>query len=329
MKQLKPILILCMISCISMQAYAQNVKVEMESSLLVTEDTELQGNLLLKEDAELQGTLLLKQDAEMQGDLLLKRDMEVQGSVLLKKDAEIEGTLLVGMNNTPNPPAGTIRWNGTDFEGWNGLIWVSLSGNTTVGSVEDIQGNVYQTIRYGDVEWMTENLKVSRYNDDTVIPVASLTNDWTDATEGKWCWYGNNQSSNAVWGKLYNKYAIDTDKLCPAGWRVPSNEDYEDFANRFGGISKAGGAMKVPGMVIWPSPNTGATNESGFSALPGGFRDFNADFRLANSNGYFWTSSSSINGEYIVLILHNAEYLGIVDWGQPSTGASVRCMRDH
>lgn len=169
-------------------------------------------------------------------------------------------------------------------------------------AVKDIDGNIYKTVTIGTQVWMAENLKVTKYNDGTVIPNVTLASNWSTQTIGAYCTYDNNEGYVTTYGRLYNWFAVNTGKLAPVGWRVPTSDDWNSLAVYLGGSKIAGGKLKAVGSA-WSSPNTGATNETGFTALPGGERLNNGNFGdkdggadIANS-GFFWSSSvNTVNG---------------------------------
>jgi len=137
---------------------------------------------------------------------------------------------------------------------------------------EDIDGNVYETIQIGDQLWMAENLKTTHYNNGDEIPYPS-NEDFGSFDEGQYGVYDNDPSNADVYGNLYNFAAVDDDRgLCMEGWHVPSDGEWTVLTDYLGGSSVAGGKMKEEGLDHWNSPNTGATNESGFTGLPAGYR---------------------------------------------------------
>ena len=147
------------------------------------------------------------------------------------------------------------------------------------GTAIDIDGNIYHTVTIGKQVWMVENLKVTKYNNGTAIPLVTDDTAWGNLTTGGYCWYNNNDVAyKNTYGALYNWYAVNTGKLAPAGWHVPTSYEWNTLTTYLGGMSVAGGKLKETGTTHWQSPNTGATNESGFTALPGG--------RLNGSGGY-------------------------------------------
>ena len=208
----------------------------------------------------------------------------------------VEGAIVVGNTNNLPPVPGTIRFNpnNNDFEGWNGYFWTSLTG-IEFGSVTDIDGNVYKTLDIGNKTWMMENLKVTRFRNGVAIEEITNDNDWGNAFEAARCSYGNSAANNAIYGQLYNFYAIeDLQGLCPEGWEVPSDAQWADLVSTFGGEAIAGGKLKQVGTTLWTAPNVGATNESGFTGLPGGSRGFSG-FAGINDGGRWWTRSKELN----------------------------------
>ena len=202
----------------------------------------------------------------------------------------------------------------------------------TYGSMTDQNGNVYKTIVIGTQTWMAENLKASTYRDGTTsIPTINDAVQWTGLTTGASCWYANNSASyDCPYGKLYNWYAVaDPRNLCPTGWHVPSDAEWTTLTNFLGGEALAGGKMKSTGTQYWLSPNTNATNESGFSGLPGGFRSYYfGTFSDVGTSGFWWSSSVSaaVNAWYRALNHTNSNaYRNNYD---KQGGLSVRCLRD-
>ena len=167
--------------------------------------------------------------------------------------------------------------------------------------LKDIDGNVYKTVKIGTQVWMAENLKTTTYNDGSSIVLETDPWEWlTD--EPRYSWYNNDISNKDIYGALYNWYAVGTGKLCPLGWHVSSREDYQTLMDYVGGADIAAGKLKERGTTHWYPPNTGATNEYGFTALPGGHRkafwalsyeDGDESFIGLGEHGVWWTSSTS------------------------------------
>jgi len=222
-----------------------------------------------------------------------------------------------------------------------------VTASAPADTITDQNGNVYKTVKIGNQWWMAENLKTTKYNDGTSIPVTDPT--WKKQTiPARWyglktpayCWYKNDSSTyGSVYGALYNWYAVNTGKLCPTGWHVPSDAEWTALIDYLGGKSVAGYKLKETGTKHWRRPNTGATNESGFTALPGGARDCgrllnDREFRYIRSLGHWW-SSTEYAPEYPEYNRIKAWYLYIDYSGHvgrnyhyKSDGFSVRCVKD-
>jgi uncharacterized protein (TIGR02145 family) len=134
-------------------------------------------------------------------------------------------------------------------------------------------------------------LNVSKYSDGTPIPQVTDPTQWANLTTGAWCYYNNTTANGTTYGKLYNWYTTLGDTLCPKGWHVPSDNEWTILTDYLGGESVAGGKMKSVGTAYWNSPNTGATNESGFTGLPGGYRSNGGQFFDVGGRGYWWSST--------------------------------------
>ena len=178
--------------------------------------------------------------------------------------------------------------------------------------------------------WMTKNLDVATYRNGDPIPKVTGTAEWAALTTGAYCYYNNDSATYAaIYGKLYNWYAVNDPRgLAPEGWHVPTDFEWTTLENCLGGASVAGGAMKETGTIHWTSPNTGATNISGWAGLPGGIRFNFGTFDYIGANGYWW-SSSETNPSYAYnrYLFYNDSYLvRSFDWKQ--RGFSVRCLRN-
>ena len=166
-----------------------------------------------------------------------------------------------------------------------------LSAQAPGNGVTDIDGNYYPSVIIGTQEWLAENLKVSHYNNGESIIHKTDSLNWDDGTDGAWCYYKNDILNNAEYGKLYNWFAVnDSRGICPRGWKIPADSEWDILVNFLGGAWAAGGKIKEAGSSHWNTPNNGATNISGLTALPGGMRDFDGTFADNNSYGYFWST---------------------------------------
>ena len=201
--------------------------------------------------------------------------------------------------------------------------------NINPASITDNDGNVYTSVTIGTQIWMVENLKTTKYSDGTSIPLVTEPTAWGNLTTPAYCWYNNNEATyKATYGALYNWYTINTGKLCPTGWHVPTEAEWTKLTTYLGGTGVAGGKLKETGTAHWSSPNTGATNESGFTALPGGDRTLDGSFNHANSTGRWWSSTENEQFANGLLMIYNwASVDNLDEWKE--MGFSVRCLRDN
>jgi len=209
-----------------------------------------------------------------------------------------------------------------------------------IGTVTDIDGNIYRTIKIGNQWWMAENLKVTHYRNGVAITNVTDNTEWSNLTTGAYCNYDNNTSNAATYGRLYNWYAIDDSRnIAPAGWHVSTDEEWKEL-EMYLGMSQTdanytgwrgtdeGGKLKEEGTTHWNSPNTGATNESGFTALPGGSRH-NNDGSYGNISIFanFWSSTESGSKAWKRYLYSGNSQVGRGD-DYKRYGYSVRCVRD-
>jgi uncharacterized protein (TIGR02145 family) len=206
-----------------------------------------------------------------------------------------------------------------------------LSGLTACHSVtiKDIDGNKYKTVTIGTQVWMAENLRTTKYNDGTEIPIVKDNDEWAKLSTPAFSWYNDDLKENGkVYGALYNWYAVNTNKLCPAGWHVSSDNEWMTLATFLIGGNKVGGKLKESGTTHWKSPNTGATNESGFTALPGGYRTFDGAFNYISISGYWWTSTE-YNESTVLFMDLRYKFDNIYKYrSEKNCGFSVRCIMD-
>jgi uncharacterized protein (TIGR02145 family) len=216
----------------------------------------------------------------------------------------------------------------------------SSGDNEDPDTVTDIDGNVYNAIRIGDQVWMAENLKVTHYNNGDSIPSITDPGAWEGLNNGAYSMYDNDSNNVSIYGLLYNWYAVnDSRNIAPAGWRVPTDDDWKEL-EMYLGMSQSdadgfawrgtdeGGKLKETGIEHWISPNTGATNESGFTALPGGNRNFDGTFVMMGYYAYFWTSTKYGNGFGLNRYLFYKGSGIVRQENNPRNGFSVRCLKD-
>lgn len=195
-------------------------------------------------------------------------------------------------------------------------------------SVADADGNVYHEIKIGDQIWMVENLKTTKYNDGTSINFSSLGYEWISQTTGAYCWPLDNSSYKDIYGAFYNWYAVSSGKLAPNGWHIPTETDWLKLRDYLGGSAVAGGKMKENGTVHWNYPNTGATNESGFTALPAGYiSTSDGSNKVMGAYSFFWSNSGTINS-YGRLGLNSTSANFMYGTESSIFGFSVRCIKD-
>jgi uncharacterized protein (TIGR02145 family) len=207
----------------------------------------------------------------------------------------------------------------------------------------DIDGNVYEVVEIGEQVWMAENLRTSRYQNGDAIPEVSSGTDWASLSIGAWVYYNNDSSYDEVYGKLYNGYAaLDDRNICPAGWRVPTDDDWKaleltaglpeeeaDTTGARGGFENTGGMLKDDNTNLWSPPNTGANNETGFTALPGASRNSLGLFDIIEGNAGVWWSTSQTDDDNAysrkLRFDSSAIFREISDL---NAGYSVRCVRE-
>jgi len=256
---------------------------------------------------------------------------------------EVEGAIIIGDSESVAPVPGTIRWTGTDFEGWNGTCWLSLTnGQVCTPPVTDGDGNVYQTVQICNQEWLLTDLATTTCNDGTPIPEVTSDVAWEALSTGAFCWYNNDQATQVAngFGALYNWYIIDECNICPVGYHVATDAEWIELTecivggpvdpNQTGATNLGvGDALRETGTAHWMAPNA-ATNTSGFTAFGGGFRDSDALFgtfwHITEAAGYWcsddgpqggWQRSLSNQNGYIYRYPRDKRY-----------GFSVRCIKD-
>jgi uncharacterized protein (TIGR02145 family) len=248
-----------------------------------------------------------------------------------------------------DPGSGAAGNNPGDMQYWNGSAWVMIpvggknqilmlnsSKNPVWGnppnSVVDVDGNVYNTITIGTQTWMVENLKTTKYNDGTDIPYIADPTDWAATSEARYCWYENDIANKDIYGALYNGFTVspaNPKQLAPKGWHVPTEAEWTTLTTYLGGVKVAGGKLKEAGLAHWITPNSGATNETGFSALPGGYRDPNGPFNHVGNHGYWWSSTAASGSfTYFRFLEYNDAIEGLYS-SINSIGFSVRCVKDQ
>jgi uncharacterized protein (TIGR02145 family) len=239
------------------------------------------------------------------------------------------------ISNVTSPYNLTGLTNGTQYA--FAVSSVSATGESILSSivtatpritVTDIDGNVYHAVTIGAQVWTVENLRTTRYSDGTAIPLVMDNTEWSAVTTPAYCCYNNDPASyDNTYGALYNWYAVNTGKLPPTGWHVPTDSEWITLATYLGGESVAGGKLKETGTAHWVPPNVGATNVSCFSALPGGGRSSDGAFFDIGTYGDWWSSTGDADNSWIRLISGDSVSL-IRGFSSNRSGYSVRCIRD-
>jgi uncharacterized protein (TIGR02145 family) len=208
------------------------------------------------------------------------------------------------------------------------------TGNKTIifdfAGCKDGDGNNYSVVRINTQIWMVQNLKTTKYSDGTPIPLVT-DSKWADRITPAYCWYNNDSVAYATpYGALYNWYAVSSgNKLAPKGWHIPSAGELTILTDYYGGDMVAGDKLKESGITHWKSPNIGATNESGFTALPGGIRRNDGPFFDLTKYGIWWSATYYLQFEAWQWTMgYDMDNAHLVS-SSTSNGLSVRCIKDY
>ncbi len=204
-----------------------------------------------------------------------------------------------------------------------------------IDSIIDIDGNKYKTIGIGTQIWMQENLRVTHFNDGSKITLLSESKDWYlnyDLNTPGYCWYDNDSdNNNSLYGALYNFYSIETGLLCPTGWHVSSQSEWEILIDYLGGKEIAGGKIKDYFGNYWTSPNRCVENNGYFIGLPGGYRHFyNGTYYAKGLVGCWWANriSKEDDSKALQISVNNSDINITETYVHKNGGASVRCVKD-
>jgi uncharacterized protein (TIGR02145 family) len=203
---------------------------------------------------------------------------------------------------------------------------------------KDVEGTVYKSVYIGNQLWQAENLRTTKFNDGTPVLMVDNQTNWfknfsTNTTTPMASVYNNDLTLKQSHGVLYNWYVIDALsngnlKICPQGWHVPTDNDWKILEEYLGGSERAGGKMKEVGSLNWVNPNTSATNESLFSALPSGYRLYNGNFSYKGNYGFYWSSTENGASHAYFRYLYNESARIIKNSIYKSSGFSIRCIKD-
>jgi uncharacterized protein (TIGR02145 family) len=259
-------------------------------------------------------------------------------------------------STNPNP---TVDLNTKTIDGsGNGLFSSSITGlnpntvyyirayatnsaGTAYGSQISLSQEQLVSLTIGNQIWSNANLDVTTYRDGTPIPQVTDPTAWANLTTGAWCYYSNTSVNGTTYGKLYNWYAVAgihdaaslndpllRKQLAPQGWHIPTDSEWTTLTDFLGGETIAGGKMKSTGITLWQTPNTSATNLSGFNGFPGGVRQFTGAFGYINVNGYWWSLTETNTTDAWNRNLNYNSQIAFRNYVSKKEGFSVRCVRD-
>ena len=199
-------------------------------------------------------------------------------------------------------------------------------------SITDLDGHTYNVVKIGSQTWMGQNLNVSRFRNGDPILEAKTDEAWEKAGADKkpvWCFYEASTENGKIYGKLYNWFAVNDPRcLAPKGWHIPSDKEWNTLSTALGGHEKSGGKLKEKGTTHWKSPNNEATNESGFTALPGGINYSFGTFVKMGTTGYWWTTIEDGDDTAILYSLNYEDNALFNLFLNKGVGISVRCLKD-
>ena len=196
------------------------------------------------------------------------------------------------------------------------------------GTLSDPDNNIYKTVTIGTQIWMAENLRTSKFSDGTPVPLVSDYDQWGNLSTPGYCYFNNDEGFKLIYGALYNFYAVSTGFLCPTGWHVPDMAEITTLQNNLGGEGLAGGKLKETGTTHWLSPNETATNETGFTALPGQLRGEDGFFSVLGGESTDWWLSNSPDS-YVFGVVNSLAMLE--NYGRAvfkKRGFGVRCLKN-
>ena len=316
-------------------------------------DIGLQGPAGPKGDPGTQGAIGPKGDTGAQGAVGPKGDIGLQGTAGPKGDVGLQGPIGPKGDQGPVGPdkpvqklsvsalGDTLFLQNGGYVILPGLSYVNAPTKSIAGygpNITDIDGNVYKTAFIGTQQWMADNLKVSKYNDGTLIPNVTDATQWSSLTSGAWVYYNNDIGNNVKYGKLYNWFVTNSiananKNVCPTGWHVPTDAEWSILTDYLGRESVAGGKMKEVGTINWNSPNTGATNSSLFTGVSGGSRSSGSSgyYNNIGNNGFWWSSFQyGISDAYLRSLDYNSGSIniGVGSTQNKKSGLSIRCLRD-
>jgi uncharacterized protein (TIGR02145 family) len=196
-------------------------------------------------------------------------------------------------------------------------------------TISDSDGNIYSAITIGKQVWMSENLKTTKYNDGQAIPLVTGDNAWSILRTPAYCWLSNDLKNKEIYGALYNWYTVNTKKLCPKGWHIPTDYEWTTLMVVIGDENTAGAKLKETGTAHWKNSIIYSTNEFGFTALPGGMRLYTGNFPdFGNSYAVWWSATGVSETEAWNRGLFFSSNRIFKGKESKKSGFSVRCIRD-
>jgi uncharacterized protein (TIGR02145 family) len=207
---------------------------------------------------------------------------------------------------------------------------ITFNPDTVYNTVTDITGNVYNTIRIGGKTWMAENLRTTSLSDGTAIPEVKAGEEWETTQEPAYCWYLNDDKYKDIYGALYNWHTVASDKLCPEGWHVPKYDEWMELFSHFGNNYEVADKLREAGDSHWVKTGPNVRNESGFTVLPGGWRNIdNINFGDLGYAGTFWAVPQTGGDINTVMFFFMGSWEGIFNARNPgNAGLSVRCVKN-
>lgn len=209
---------------------------------------------------------------------------------------------------------------------------ILFNSSLSYGNVTDVDGNIYKTVEIGTQTWMAENLRTTKFNDNANIPLVTDSLSWSALISPGYCWYNNNEVLHKnVFGALYNWYTVESNKICPTGWHVPTADEWTTLVDYLGGYLNIGDKLREAGSNHWGE--TESSNETGFTALPGGRRVHNSGYTGESDGsfqslliyGYWWTNNE-VDSENAKLRSMQSHLFGHEE--SKKMGVSVRCVKD-
>lgn len=249
--------------------------------------------------------------------------------------AEGQISLKFSITGTPSPlPVETmLSYSYADeISSFTGKFPIQVTNQLICETVTDFDGNIYNVVPIGTQCWTAHNLNVSHYRNGDPIPQIQNDQDWLNATGGAWCYYANNTENGIVFGKLYNWYAVNDPRgLAPEGYHIPSRDEWNQMKDFLGGATVAGGKLKT--VEHWQAPNAGATNETGFSAVPGSQRNGSFYTEGFGIVGVYWTSTENADDEdgedaWSNTLTRTSTNVSEYQGSWKKVGMSVRCVKD-